>query len=128
MKRCSNCGCEKTLDNYYKRGGDRNDYQNTCKDCSRKRAASSQKHRNIKHRYGISVSEYDSIMKPAVECEICGNTEKLVYDHDHNTGQHRGVICTHCNKALGLLGDNIDGVQAALDYLEHHYVNQTNVD
>ena len=66
-------------------------------------------------------------MESVVECEICGSTEDLVYDHDHNTGQHRGVICTVCNKAIGLLGDDVDGVRAALDYLEYYYVHKTNV-
>jgi Fe2+ or Zn2+ uptake regulation protein len=66
-------------------------------------------------------------MESVVECEICGATENLVYDHDHNTGHHRGVICTGCNKAIGLLGDDVDGVKAALDYLEYYYDNKTNV-
>ena len=32
----------------------------------------------------------------------------------------RGVLCPNCNRGIGLLGDNIEGVRRALDYL-HRY-------
>ena len=39
------------------------------------------------------------------------------WDHDHETKEHRGWICGNCNTGIGKLGDNISGVQKALDYL-----------
>jgi hypothetical protein len=53
-------------------------------------------------------------------CAICGGwsgREWLDIDHDHVTGQFRGFLCGRCNKGLGLLGDNIDGLRKAMDYL-----------
>jgi len=51
-------------------------------------------------------------------CACCGReTDKLVVDHDHDTGTFRGWICTSCNIGIGKLGDTLQGVQNALNYL-----------
>jgi hypothetical protein len=51
-------------------------------------------------------------------CECCGFTEqKLHWDHCHNTHEHRGWLCNNCNTAIGKLGDNLEGVLKAVDYL-----------
>jgi hypothetical protein len=53
-------------------------------------------------------------------CELRGclpGKFSLVRDHNHRTGKFRGWICALCNTALGKLGDDIEGVQQALDYL-----------
>ena len=42
-------------------------------------------------------------------------------DHDSQMKVFRGWICNHCNTGIGLLGDTIDGVQRALDYLNRVY-------
>lgn len=53
-------------------------------------------------------------------CAICRQPpqrERFDIDHDHVTGKFRGLLCGRCNKGLGLLGDNEEGVAAALEYL-----------
>lgn len=53
-------------------------------------------------------------------CEICGqsnNNVSLCLDHDHETGEFRGWLCHTCNCGIGFLGDNIEGLQRALEYL-----------
>lgn len=61
-------------------------------------------------------------------CAICGEKEtvinpksskvqKLCVDHDHKNGKVRGLLCTACNKALGLLNDDPVKVIKAHDYL-----------
>ena len=42
---------------------------------------------------------------------------KLYLDHDHDTGQVRGLLCHKHNLALGILGDNEAGVRKLLAYL-----------
>jgi len=42
---------------------------------------------------------------------------KLVVDHCHEGGQVRGLLCHNCNRALGLLKDDVDTLQKAIDYL-----------
>ena len=40
-------------------------------------------------------------------------------DHDHETGAYRGVLCANCNKALGLVNDNIETLQGLVAYLAY---------
>jgi len=43
---------------------------------------------------------------------------KLVVDHCHSTGKIRGLLCHNCNRALGLMQDNVETLQNAIDYLK----------
>jgi hypothetical protein len=56
------------------------------------------------------------------KCECCGtpfgvSVRKSCLDHCHISNTFRGWLCGHCNRALGLLGDDIKGVLNALNYL-----------
>lgn len=57
-------------------------------------------------------------MKKGASCKICGSTKLLRIDHDHATGEIRGVLCHNCNVALGLMGDSPDRLRDAARYLE----------
>jgi hypothetical protein len=50
-------------------------------------------------------------------CGICRATAILYIDHDHRTGELRGLLCPSCNSAIGLLGENPERFAAALAYL-----------
>lgn len=55
--------------------------------------------------------------KPSV-CECCKEVPiKWVLDHDHTDDSFRGWICDRCNTGIGKLGDNLDGVIKAVNYL-----------
>jgi len=41
-----------------------------------------------------------------------------VIDHDHDTGEFRGWLCSNCNTGLGAMGDNKEGLKKAMRYLE----------
>lgn len=51
------------------------------------------------------------------QCVICGAAEQLVVDHDHKTGQIRGMLCNHCNRGLGHFRDDPDLLEFARVYL-----------
>jgi len=55
---------------------------------------------------------------PGSPCECCERPcESLMLDHDHSTHAFRGWVCRSCNSALGLLGDDAEGVGRAWMYL-----------
>jgi len=38
-------------------------------------------------------------------------------DHDHDTGEFRGWLCKKCNTGMGALGDNLESMLRAVQYL-----------
>jgi hypothetical protein len=74
----------------------------------------------VKHKYNITIETYNECMRSSNCCEVCGLEENLCYDHDHNTEEFRGVLCRTCNTAIGMLGDNIQGLNRALMYLRKY--------
>jgi hypothetical protein len=55
-------------------------------------------------------------------CECCGrppsSKQALHLDHCHVSGVFRGWLCSECNRAIGKLGDSIEGLMNAVRYLE----------
>lgn len=52
-------------------------------------------------------------------CEKPFESAHLVYlDHCHDTHVNRGLLCPGCNTGLGRFGDNVEGLQRAIRYLE----------
>lgn len=55
-------------------------------------------------------------------CLICGGnrTNKILQvDHNHETGNVRGLLCSKCNTLLGMADDNIDILLSAIQYLRN---------
>jgi hypothetical protein len=78
----------------------------------------------LKRDYGITPEQYEEMLvHQNGVCAICGNPDKhgrnLAVDHSHETGKVRGLLCTHCNTGIGVLGDTADHLRAALKYLEN---------
>lgn len=70
-------------------------------------------------KIAYSLSEQDVIALESIkECEVCGSTVKLCVDHDHETGRVRGILCSNCNVALGLLRDDPDTLRALTKYID----------
>ena len=56
-------------------------------------------------------------------CECCGTKSQVIHiDHDHKTLEFRGWLCGACNRAIGMLGDNIEGLQKAINYLNGNQI------
>lgn len=76
---------------------------------------------HLRTTYGLELDDYAKMFEAqGGVCAICAQPpgdQLLQVDHDHRTGKVRGLLCHKCNKALGLLGEQ---VEAALPYLEKH--------
>lgn len=79
----------------------------------------------LKYTYGITLSEWEALFDvQGRRCAICKSEKphrkKAIWhtDHDHATGKVRGILCSHCNLGLGLFGEEISGLQRAIDYLK----------
>ena len=90
-------------------------YRSECKTCRRKggKAHSSASQKLMK----TLKMKRPPIGMPCHNCDK--KTEKLIFDHDHDTNQFRGWLCYQCNTAIGNLGDSIEGLKRALRYLEN---------
>lgn len=81
----------------------------------------------IKRKYNITREEYDKLLvNQNNRCKCCGkeggieNKQMLHLDHCHKTGKIRGFLCDNCNRALGMVKDNINTLQEMINYLNSH--------
>lgn len=75
--------------------------------------------KRIKRVYGINKTEYQEMLeRQEGKCAICKKKEKLVIDHDHESGKVRGLLCTRCNTAIGYFLDDIESIKSAISYLD----------
>jgi hypothetical protein len=73
--------------------------------------------------YGITKAEYEKkFFDQDGKCAICAKPSMryLHVDHDHNTNAVRGLLCSNCNTALGLLDDDHGTLKKAVLYLEKY--------
>lgn len=126
-KDCGFVGYTNHLRQYFvKNKESRYGYRNLCISCAVKRNEKHPKKKEwktdhqTKKRYGVDSETYKRLMSTSNCCQICGKTEQLCYDHDHQTMQFRGVLCRGCNRSLGQLGDNIESIKRVLKYLERN--------
>lgn len=60
------------------------------------------------------------------QCQLCGKrTLALNVDHCHDSRAIRGVLCRQCNTGLGKLGDTVESLERALEYLRHPPIGKT---
>lgn len=74
-------------------------------------------------RYGLEPGEYDVLLAAqGGRCAICGNRpgrKRLAVDHDHQTGEVRGLLCERDNhRLLGGAKDSLSILRRAVAYLE----------
>lgn len=82
---------------------------------------------DLRRKYGVTLEWYrEQLSKQNNVCAICEQPETAVIrgkviampvDHDHTTGKARGLLCTRCNRGLGLFRDNVSILQSAISYL-----------
>lgn len=84
--------------------------------------------RNLNRRYGISIEEYQTLLaNQNFACAICEveisdtlaykDKRSVVVDHNHDTGEVRGALCSKCNLVLGHARESTNILYRAIVYL-----------
>lgn len=97
------------------------------KNCPACKSCHSKKGRNghLRRKYGLSTEAFAILLiKQNGGCAICGTTDwgsdsSPCVDHDHTTGEVRGLLCRKCNVGIGQLRDNPALLANAMRYLEN---------
>lgn len=81
----------------------------------------------LKRKYGITLADYERMLvEQKGGCAVCsgitpyGRGDRWHVDHDHKTGKVRGLLCSRCNTALGLMQDSVTVAESAAQYLRKH--------
>lgn len=77
----------------------------------------------LRKHFGITLADYMVIYNEQGGC--CGICKRhssnfknsLAVDHNHKSGLVRGLLCMHCNRALGKWLDNDENVANASQYI-----------
>jgi len=82
----------------------------------------------LKKIYNINIEQYNLLLKKQHYCcAICKKSiqqikhkkvKKLGVDHNHLTGQVRGLLCHKCNSGLGSFEENLTILKNAMKYLK----------
>lgn len=82
-----------------------------------------------KFKYGLDPHAFNEMLvEQEFRCDICQDELEIIkwkyaIDHNHSTGEVRGILCKHCNTTLGFARDNPQILDAAAAYLRKngHY-------
>jgi hypothetical protein len=148
LKTCRTCKLEKSTVDFYKDKGCIGGLRPSCKACKDSKTAEwrvnnrpkynadavkwrdlnpeRQHATDIKRHYGITGDDYARMLvEQDNKCKICPKEHnpsikrgRLYVDHNHKTGEVRGLLCGACNSAIGYFEDCPDRLQAAIEYLK----------
>jgi hypothetical protein len=80
---------------------------------------------NVQKIYGLGPGDYGKLLEAQggrcaiTGCRATGRTKRLAVDHDHKTGEVRGLLCGPHNQLIGYNRDNPAAFRSMADYLEN---------
>lgn len=133
---CDTCKKRKKVREFVKATTKRAKYKRHCKACYKNKTDKWRKARGMSHfrktnrkyhlknQYGIDHTEYLKMLKAQNgSCAICDRKtpgkgyRNFQIDHNHKTGQNRGLLCCYCNRGIGQFREKLDVLYKAIDYL-----------
>lgn len=137
LKLIARCKICKMIDSRATKSKNKEHYLSYSRDYAKKRKSTTGGYlaiinNHMRSRYGITLEDYGRLFNSqSGKCAICpfegvdyiaapyaSRKNRLHVDHDHETGAIRGLLCGHCNAAIGLMGDDPIRMRKASDYLE----------
>lgn len=132
MKTHCKRGHEFTAENTYVRPDGRRSCRQCRREYNRKWGADNRKNDGfrkeymrkyrMKYKYGINPEQLEHMLENQdFKCAICKSyLTKPCVDHNHETGEVRGLLCDSCNQGLGRFKDDYDLLVAAAKYLAQY--------
>jgi hypothetical protein len=128
-KPCARCREILPLEDFRIRDGGKGKYHESyCIPCTRsytrewhERNPGKQRQYRLLQRYGMSEDDFEAMLEMQDgKCAVCEEVpERQIHiDHDHVTGEVRGLLCFRCNITLGKVGDDPDLLQKMIEYLK----------
>lgn len=140
IKKCCHCKQALPLSDFANSASRKDGKHQNCRACTRAfnksyqernagHVSAKQRANHIKRAYGLSEEEYAAMLaSQGGVCAICnkaegathwaGKVKMLHIDHDHATGEIRGLLCDGCNRGLGHFRDDPANLLAAAAYLQ----------
>lgn len=131
-KFCPRCKVSKLDKEFATSSYNRDGLAQMCKECAnlrnkkyRETAAGRETKRrnNLKAKFNMTLEQYDKMyVTQAGRCAICHlhqfeACKAFSVDHDHETGEIRGLLCHNCNVGIGNLMDSTEILENAIQYL-----------
>ncbi|HYT41355.1 MAG TPA: endonuclease VII domain-containing protein [Methylomirabilota bacterium] len=142
IKSCSKCGVSQSTSEFYKQKTSKCGRTSQCKTCITGKTAEYRKankekiadyrtteglkrlnHKSkLKTKYGLTLDDWNAMMTAqASGCAICQEPapegQHLSVDHNHTTGEVRGLLCQKHNFMIGFADDREDVLLSAVEYL-----------
>ena len=123
-KECKKCLETKDLEQFNRDASFRDGRKTKCKTCTRSEYnAEASRKSALKRKFGITPEEYDYLLDAQDgKCWLCkkecGSGRRLAVDHDHTTGEIRGLLCLRCNKYF-VGNQNLESVTILKKYFEN---------
>lgn len=134
LKVCPSCNVELPIESFSLNEKGKNGRYHKCKACKNiqqrihyketdvwSRSKDRQRESNLKRKYNLSLEQFDNLKTSQNNCcAICLQEVELNVDHCHRTNKIRGLLCMECNTGIGKLGDTLEGVLRAVEYLKRN--------
>lgn len=138
-KACSQCNEIKSYGHFWRNTSSHDGFYSICKECAKRQGrgyktsdpGSSRSKRSValKRLYGLTLDKLEVILaeqdgrcandvcRKTISFDAQSKSDQPHVDHDHDTYKVRGLLCLTCNVGIGMLGDTVESLQGALDYL-----------
>lgn len=125
LRKCRVCGIEaikeKDLVLFRTNNQLKHNKDNLCKACH----SEQRREDHLQRAYGLSMSDYEDLLNNQNNsCAVClssfsGHSSKhMCVDHNHSTGEVRGLLCHSCNTGIGKFKDSPEILTMAIAYLQ----------
>ena len=121
---CTKCSKEKALTEYNGNTSSSDAFDKSgirlrrkeCKHCTANAGKGKTLAKKLAKKMGISY-----VAPKGTLCAVCkkpaSSGNGMVFEHCHVANVFRGYCCNSCNRSIGVLGDDVDGVLRVLNYL-----------